>query len=244
IILYNLLNVIAVNNDEIKDLLGLSKPINFKQYSRYLDITKDKHYFYWFVESQKDSENAPVVLWLNGGPGCSSLFGNLGENGPFRVNSDGKTLVLNPNSWNTVANVIYLETPVKTGFSYTDDKSHKNTDTETAADNLAFLEIFFEKYPNFKKNPFYITGESYAGIHIPLLAKNIYKAKSTINLKGVAIGNGVLTGTLDDQSNIDFDLGHGLITTDSYEKLIENCCEYKAGEMLRECDLTNPANKA
>ncbi|CAG2177427.1 unnamed protein product, partial [Oppiella nova] len=50
--------------------------------------------------------------------------------------------------------------------------------------------MFFVKYPNFKKNPFYITGESYAGIHIPLLARNIYKAKSTINLKGVAIGNG------------------------------------------------------
>ncbi|CAG2177185.1 unnamed protein product, partial [Oppiella nova] len=84
--------VLAANEDEIVSLPGLSEPINFKQYSGYLDITEGKHHFYWFVESQKDPENAPVVLWLNGGPGCSSLFGNLGENGPFRVNSDGKTL--------------------------------------------------------------------------------------------------------------------------------------------------------
>ncbi|CAG2174747.1 unnamed protein product, partial [Oppiella nova] len=91
-----------------------------------------------------DPENAPVVLWLNGGPGCSSLFGNLGENGPFRVNSDGKTLVLNPHSWNTVANVIYLESPVSVGFSYKDDKKYHNTDKSTAEDNHLALEAFFE----------------------------------------------------------------------------------------------------
>jgi len=180
----NVCLVLAANEDEIKSLPGLSEPINFKQYSGYLNITEGKHYFYWFVESQKDPENAPVVLWLNGGPGCSSLFGNLGENGPFRVNSDGKTLVLNPHSWNTVANVIYLESPVSVGFSYKDDKQYHNSDKSTAEDNHLALEAFFEKFPNLKKNPFYITGESYAGIYIPMLAHEIFSTKSTINLKG------------------------------------------------------------
>ena len=180
----NLFLVFAANDDEIKDLPGLPKAINFKQYSGYLDITEGKHYFYWFVESQKDPENAPVVLWLNGGPGCSSLFGNLGENGPFRVNADGKTLVLNPHSWNTVANVIYLESPVSVGFSYKDDKKYHNTDKSTAEDNHLALEAFFEKFPNLKKNPFYITGESYAGVYIPMLAQQIFATKSAIKLKG------------------------------------------------------------
>ena len=181
----NVCLVLAANEDEIKSLPGLSEPINFKQYSGYLDITEGKHFFYWFVESQKDPENAPVVLWLNGGPGCSSLFGNLGENGPFRVNSDGKTLVLNPSSWNKVANVIYLESPVGTGYSYKDDKKYHNTDVSTAEDNHLVMEAFFKKYPNLKKNPFYITGESYAGIYIPMLAQQIFVKNSTINLKGI-----------------------------------------------------------
>ena len=62
-------------------------------------------------------------------------------------------------------------------------------------------------------------------------------------LQGVGIGNGVLTGTLNDQSNIDFDLGHGLITTDSYEKLIENCCECKSGQVLHECEFLKASNQ-
>ncbi|CAG2168769.1 unnamed protein product, partial [Oppiella nova] len=218
---------------------------NFKQYSGYLDITEGKHYFYWFVESQKDPENAPVVLWLNGGPGCSSLFGNLGENGPFRVNSDGKTLALNPNSWNTVANVIYLESPVSVGFSYKDDKQYDNTDMSTAEDNHLVLEEFFKKYPNYRKNPFYITGESYAGIYIPMLAQQIFSNKSTINLQGIAIGNGAYgadKAPLIFMGDYDFSLGHGLLATESYEKKVEKCCECKTGEALNECDFYHPTN--
>ncbi|CAG2118304.1 unnamed protein product, partial [Medioppia subpectinata] len=188
-------------------------------------------------------ESAPVVLWLNGGPGCSSLFGNLGENGPFRVNSDGKTLTLNPNSWNSVANVVYFESPVSVGFSYKEDKKYNNTDQSTAVDNHLALEAFFKKFPDLKKNPFYISGESYAGIYIPMLAQQIFKTKSTINLKGIAIGNGDLgIAPLTYMSSYDLNLGHGLITTDSYEKLIENCCECKTGEIMRECDFWHPVN--
>ncbi|CAG2111856.1 unnamed protein product, partial [Medioppia subpectinata] len=108
--------VSAVNEDEIQSLPGLSEAINFKQYSGYLSIGDGKHYFYWFVESQKDPKTAPVVLWLNGGPGCSSLFGKLQENGPFKVTPNGLNLTLNPNAWNIEANVVYFESPVGIGF--------------------------------------------------------------------------------------------------------------------------------
>ena len=78
--------------DEITHLPGLPQNVTFKQYSGYLDGGKGRHLFYWFVESEKNPSADPLVLWLNGGPGCSSLIGFLKENGPFRVKADGKTL--------------------------------------------------------------------------------------------------------------------------------------------------------
>ncbi|VDK27408.1 unnamed protein product [Anisakis simplex] len=71
-----------------------------------------------FVESQNDPKNDPLVLWFNGGPGCSSLGGLIEELGPFYPNPDGKTLFENRFSWNKFANVIFLESPRDVGFSY------------------------------------------------------------------------------------------------------------------------------
>ncbi|CAG2164638.1 unnamed protein product [Oppiella nova] len=79
-----------------------------------------------------------------------------------------------------------------------------------------------------------------------MLAKQIYKHNSTINLKGLAIGNGYLEDEKDDnygQSRFDFALAHGLITTADYELKIENCCECKAGAVEHQCDFTTPANQ-
>ncbi len=131
-----------------------------------------------------------------GGPGCSSLTGESTENGPFFVNADGATLTLNPNSWNKVANVIFLESPAGVGYSYSETKSdYKNVgDDKTAYDNYKALIQFFQKYPQFSNNDFYISGESYAGRYIPLLVNQIYEnnkvSSQKINLKGFLIGNG------------------------------------------------------
>ena len=184
-IIVNVYSVLGANEDEITSLPGLSQPIKFKQYSGYLNASKGRHHFYWFVESETDPENAPVVLWLTGGPGCSSIFGMITENGPFRANEDGKTLSIHEYAWNTVANVVYMESPVSTGFSYDETTTNPhNDDVSTANDNYLAVESFFVKYPHLKKNPFYITGESYAGIYIPMLANEVFKHNSTINLKG------------------------------------------------------------
>ncbi|CAG2176740.1 unnamed protein product, partial [Oppiella nova] len=242
----NICSILAANEDLITELPGLSKPINFKQYSGYLDASKGRHYFYWFFEATKDPENAPVVLWLTGGPGCSSLFASLTENGPFYINKDGKTVETRDHSWNTVANILYLESPAGTGFSYDSNNNYTNNDETTSLDNYLSLESFFQKYPNLKKNEFYITGESYAGVYIPMLAKQIYKHNSTINLKGLAIGNGALQDDMDDnfgQSPWDYALSHGLMTTDEYEKKVEACCECKAGAVEHQCDFSAPANQ-
>jgi carboxypeptidase C (cathepsin A) len=84
---------------------------NFDMYTGYITINNGKHMFYWFVESQgPNPANDPVVLWLNGGPGCSSLLGLMAENGPFYPD-ENNNLALNPYSWNLFANMLYLESP-------------------------------------------------------------------------------------------------------------------------------------
>ena len=116
-----------------------------------------------FVESYSDPATDPVVLWLNGGPGCSSLDGFLYEHGPFRINeTDPTKLVPFEWTWARNANMLYLEAPVGVGFSYSDDPSadYKCNDDTAAEDNLHAVESFFKKFPELSKNSLFITGES------------------------------------------------------------------------------------
>lgn len=143
-----------------------------KQSSGYLDIIdQDKHLFYWFFESRNDPSTDPIILWLNGGPGCSSITGLLFEKiGPSYITKEIKP-EHNPYSWNNNASVIFLEQPVGVGFSYS---SKKVGDTATAAkDTYVFLELFFQKFPQFLTSNLHIAGESYAGHYLPKIASEI-----------------------------------------------------------------------
>ncbi|OAL38695.1 hypothetical protein AYO20_01901 [Fonsecaea nubica] len=166
---------------------------NVKQYSGYLDDNEnDKHLFYWFFESRNDPENDPVVLWLNGGPGCSSLTGLFLELGPSRIN-EKLQLVPNPYSWNDNASVIFLDQPVNVGYSYS-SSSVSNT-VAAGKDVYALLTLFFEQFPEYAKQDFHIAGESYAGHYIPVFASEILSHKKTnIKLTSVLIGNGLTDG--------------------------------------------------
>ena len=197
-----LLMLCIVCQEAEEDLIDISQIDMFPQdyshrlYSGYLQLAFfGKKFHYMYAESQHDPVNDPFLLWLNGGPGCSSMIGFLYENGPFIFEQNTTKLKINPYSWNLKANVMYLESPAGVGFSTGSGEELVYNDTTTAEDNLRALLLFFTKFPGLKKNNFYITGESYAGIYIPTLANLVLRHNSDsdldrINLKGILVGNG------------------------------------------------------
>lgn len=231
-------NILAApSSDLVTDLPGLSWKPNFKQYSGYLDTERTRHLHYWFVESSNNPQSDPVVVWMNGGPGCSSLDGMLSEHGPFRVQEDGKTLKPNPFAWNQAANMIYLEAPAGVGFSYADDRNYTTDDDEVARNNHLAIKAFFQKFPEYQSHDFYISGESYGGIYVPTLASNIIDDPS-INLKGFVVGNGLSDNSLNDNSVIYFAYYHGLIGQVAWNNLLDACCP-NAGK--KSCDFSGGA---
>lgn len=130
---------------------------------------------YVFVTSQQNKSTDPVVLWLNGGPGCSSMLGLISENGPFSIpdGSNNFTQSENPWSWNRVANVLYLQSPPGVGFSQNFNPKYVYNDTNTAIDNYEALQVWFQRFPEYRDRHFWITGESYAGMYVPYTAQHI-----------------------------------------------------------------------
>lgn len=172
-----------------------------KQYSGYFDISNTKHLWFVFFEARNNPDKAPLSLWLNGGPGCSSSTGLLFELGPCRIADEGKSVENNPHSWTNNANMIFLDQPVNVGYSYSEDGDDVNNTPAAAEDVYAMLQLFLQKYTQYAKKPFIIAGESYGGTYIPRIASAIHKKnkelKQTggsgvhINLESVAIGNGL-----------------------------------------------------
>lgn len=151
---------------------------------------KGKEYFYWIFESRHDPENDPVVLWMTGGPGCSSMIALFKEHGPCTINADGKTTTPNPWSWNKNASIIYIDQPSGVGFSR--GPGDETGEWDVAPQAYTFLKSFFDANEHLVDNDFYIYGESYGGHFVPAVANYIHtKADSTINLKGIGIGNGL-----------------------------------------------------
>ncbi|KAL8029495.1 hypothetical protein ABFS82_14G225300 [Erythranthe guttata] len=232
--------------DRIVELPGQPDDVDFDQYSGYVtvDPTAGRALFYYFVESPTNSSTNPLVLWLNGGPGCSSFgFGAMEELGPFRVNSDGKTLFRNNYAWNNVANVIFLESPVGVGFSYSNTSADygSNGDSRTAVDAYTFLVNWLERFPQYKTRDFFITGESYAGHYAPQLANTILlnnKKNNTnqtvINLKGVAIGNAWIDDTIMLPGYFDHVWTHALNSDGTHEDILK-FCNFENDSVSDEC---------
>ncbi|KAK3415163.1 hypothetical protein EUGRSUZ_H00717 [Eucalyptus grandis] len=233
---YFVLTQCAPKRARVHHLPGFNGSFPSEHYSGYvtIDLHHGKRLFYYFVTSEGNPSKDPVVLWLNGGPGCSSFDGFVYEHGPFNFEA-AKTqkslprLHLNPYSWSKVSNIIYLDSPAGVGLSYSGNSSDYRTgDFQTAHDSHTFLLKWFHIYPEFLPNPFFVAGESFAGIYVPTLASEVANGidtgvKPVLNLKGYIIGNGVTDEKFDGNALVPFAHGMGLISNDLFEGTKREC---------------------
>lgn len=237
---------LGASSQQINSLPGLQEDINFKQYagSVIVNETHGRSLFYWFVESQGDPTTDPVLLWLQGGPGCSSLGGFFEENGPFIPLENG-SLALNPYSWNKIASVIYLESPSGVGFSTSNTSSDYTVgDKRTAEDSVTFLVKFFEMYPEFASLQFWVTGESYGGHYVPNLANAIADYNSVtsgmkINLQGFIVGNAWTDPAFDNFGATSFWYSHAIISEKTFLGM-KNSCNFSNIGPLEALSNTDP----
>nr|GEV17209.1 serine carboxypeptidase 24 [Tanacetum cinerariifolium] len=220
--------------DRITELPGQPQ-VNFSQFSGYVTVHK-KHgraLFYWFTEAATGNpQHKPLVLWLNGGPGCSSIaYGASEEIGPFRINKTASSLYLNKYSWNTGV-----------GFSYTKKGSDLKDlgDKKTARDNLVFLKRWMSRFPQYKYRDFYLSGESYAGHYVPQLAQKIHNynknhSNPVINLKGFMVGNPATDYKYDNIGTIDYWWSHSIISDTSYKSIMSSC-DFSPGKRTQICN--------
>ncbi|XP_054799830.1 serine carboxypeptidase 1-like [Prosopis cineraria] len=233
-----------MQSDKISAFPGQPYGVNFNQYSGYVTVDPNagRALFYYFVESPYNPSTKPLVLWLNGGPGCSSFgYGAFQELGPFRVNSNGKSLFLNEYAWNNVANVLFLESPAGVGFSYSNTSSDYDQagDKFTARDAYVFLINWLERFPQYKSRDFFITGESYAGHYVPQLAynilvQNIFSGQTIINLKGIAIGNAWIDDETSSEGIFDYLWTHALISDETHSS-IDKYCDFATDNVSDVC---------
>ncbi|XP_057979550.1 serine carboxypeptidase-like 27 [Malania oleifera] len=225
----------SFQGEKINKLPGQPENVGFAQYSGYVTVNRiaGRALFYWLIESpaSRSPESRPLLLWLTGGPGCSSVaYGAAEEIGPFRIRPDGKTLFLNPYSWNNLANLLFLESPAGVGFSYSNTSSDLYTagDQRTAEDAYTFLVNWFERFPQYKHRAFYIAGDSYAGHYVPQLSKIVYEKNKgiknpIINFKGFLVGNAVTDDYHDLFGTFEYWWTHGLISDSTYRMLQVAC---------------------
>ncbi|KAL5056493.1 hypothetical protein RYX36_037175, partial [Vicia faba] len=218
------------DQDSVIPFIGTRSLINGLAKDLGLNVTR--HHQVWFHGTQVAGwtqvygDILTFATVRGAGPGCSAVGeAAFSQHGPFLVTSKG--LIKNPNSWNTEANMLYLDSPAGVGFSYSENMSDYLflNDAFAARDHLAFLQLWFSKFSDFRTNDFFIAGESYAGHFAPQLAHLILQTKSEFNLKGIA---------------------HGVISESTYE-MLNNECSYPTikkqiratGELSTSCAKVN-----
>ncbi|KAF8754837.1 hypothetical protein HU200_011374 [Digitaria exilis] len=221
--------------DRVDALPGQPLQVGFKQYAGYVTANEShgRALFYWFFEATHDVEKKPLVLWFNGGPGCSSVgYGALEELGPFLVQKGKPEISLNPNSWNKDANLLFVESPAGVGFSYT----NTTKDLSQFGDDLTDSSIKRDK----------LTNDSYIcivpGHYVPQLATKIMEGnkkshkKDRINLKGIMIGNAAIDSSSDDRGLADYAWDHAVISDELYNTIKTECTFPDNGEEKAPCN--------
>lgn len=232
--------------DRVAHLPGQPGSPSVSQFAGYVTVNEQhgRALFYWFFEAQAMPSEKPLLLWLNGGPGCSSIgYGAASELGPLRVVRHGAALEYNEYAWNKETNLLFLESPVGVGFSYTNTSSDltKLNDDFVAEDSYSFLENWFKRFPQYKDREFYISGESYAGHYVPQLADLVYErnkdkmANTYINLKGFIVGNPITNDYYDSKGLAEYAWSHAVVPDEVYER-IKKKCNFKNSNWTDDCN--------
>ncbi|KAL9244043.1 hypothetical protein vseg_017858 [Gypsophila vaccaria] len=216
----------------VNSLPGYHGLLPFSLQTGYVGVgeAEEVQLFYYFVESERDVGSDPLILWLTGGPGCSAFSGFVFEIGPISFDyaksnreSDLPTLQLNPYSWTKVASIIFLDSPVGTGFSYARSyEGYYSNDTLQSAYIHQFLVKWFLDHPNFRSNRLYIAGDSYSGMIVPRVVQEILNGNENalvpkMNLKGYALGNPSTIGTRVKNSHIEYGYRESFISDELYQ---------------------------
>ncbi|TMW62082.1 hypothetical protein Poli38472_009575 [Pythium oligandrum] len=242
---FNLGDVALTKHDEdrVTYVPGFGAPLE-TQYAGLVNVNNIAigKLFYWFFEARvPNTPQTPLILWLNGGPGASSMTGLLTEMGPYRITGDGK-LIPHAHSWTQLGHMLFFDQPVGTGYSSVrDDVGYVKSQDEMAEQLYRGLQEFYARHPEYLENPVYVCGESYAGKYVPSISYYIHRRNQVladkgtvddevrINLVGIAVGNGIMWPVLQTRSVPDFAIALGLIDSQEYEKAnvdISVCEEY------------------
>ncbi|KAJ4351021.1 Cell death protease [Ascochyta clinopodiicola] len=204
----------------VHELPGAPQPL-LKMHAGHIEVdaAHNGNLFFWHYQNRHIANKQRTVLWLNGGPGCSSMDGAMMEIGPYRATEDGN-LQYNNGSWDEFANLLFVDQPVGTGFSYVNTDSYLSELEQMAEHMVIFLEKWFALFPEYEHDDFYIAGESYAGQHIPHIARAILKRNKNQgnrpwSLKGLLIGNGWISPVDQYLAYLPFAYQNGLIVADS-----------------------------
>ncbi|KAH6930252.1 hypothetical protein HPB50_012264 [Hyalomma asiaticum] len=216
-------------------------------YSGFITVNKElgSNLFFWFFPAQEDPENAPVSLWLQGGPGTSSLEGLFVEHGPYYIDENGDAQ-LRDVTWTRTISMLYVDNPVGTGFSFTEsEEGYATNQDDVSRDMLEMLQQFFTLFSDYSSNDFYLSGESYAGKYVPSIGAALHESRDQlrvpINFKGIAVGNG-MTDPLTMLLYGEFLYYIGLMDRRQASQMQEACDQVKS--LIREEDYLNAGLQA
>ncbi|KAK9286558.1 hypothetical protein L1049_014957 [Liquidambar formosana] len=233
LLLLLLLSGNAVSHNIVKTLPGFSGELPFKLETGYVSVG-DVEFFYYFVESEGNPGADPLLLYINGGPGCSGLNGFFYQIGPLAFNITDYTgglpqLLYMKHAWTRTASIIFIDAPVGAGFSYaTTTSAYASTDTLMTAQAYSFMKNWLSGHPDFMTNPFFIGSDSYAGIYVPMLAQTIIEGNEAgeepqVNLKGYSIGCPHTYTTLESNTKITFAHRMALVSDGLYWSAKRSC---------------------
>ena len=203
--------------------------VDFEMASGYINVTSDDLLFYWYVGAAPDAPaDAPLLVWSNGGPGCSAMEGATTEGGAlwlWDAKQSGKTgftghLTRNPYAWNAQAHLVFVDQPRYVGYSTGTGKKITSS-VEAGLDMVAFLRGWYSTFPEHKHRRLILASESYGGHYVPAWVSAVLDFNEAapqgerLPLAGMMIGNGIVNETAQQPHFAEFAAAQNLIPAGS-----------------------------